>query len=178
MPSYSNTPPVTSPLSPQSTNPFARNITGQSTGQIQNSPFAPQPTAGSPFTSPPPQQQQQQQQPQSLPFTSPLPQTQFTQQQQQQPASAPITPHKTGTNPFARSNASTPNSPSPFAPAQTLTSTPTGTNPFRQSAFVNQQTGQGWPAGQGTMEGFEQVPTMPVFPRPGQPQPQQGAWPG
>ncbi len=175
MPSYSNTPPVTSPLSPQSTNPFARNITGQSMGQIQNSPFAPQPTGASPFTSPPPQQQQQQ--PQSLPFTSPLPQTQFTQQQQQ-PASAPITPHKTGTNPFARSNTLTPNSPSPFAPAQPLTSTPTGTNPFRQSAFVNQQTGQGWQAGQGTMGGFEQLPTMPVFPRPGQPQPQQGAWPG
>lgn len=174
-PSYSNTPPVASLTSPQSTNPFARNLTGQPTGQMQNSPFASQPTSGSPFTSPPHQQQQQ-----STTLTSPPPQTQLTQQQQQQqqPASAPMTPHKTGTNPFARSNTLPSNSNSPFAPAQPLSSTPTGTNPFRQSTFVNQHTGQGWQAGQGTMGGFEQLPTMPVFPRPGQPQPQQGAWPG
>lgn len=163
--SYSNTPPVASLISPQSTNPFARNINGQSTAQTQMSPFASQPPSGSPFTSPPPQQQQAQ----NTPFISPPPQTQLTQQQ---PASAPMTPQKTGTNPFARNNTLPPNSNSPFAPAQALTSTPTGTNPFRQSAFVNQQTGQGWQVGQGTMGGFEQLPTMPVFPRPGQPQPQ------
>ncbi len=171
MPSYSTLPPVASPTSPQSTNPFARDITGQSSTLIQIPPFASQATGGSPFTSPPPQQQQ----PQSTPFISPSPQTQLPQQQ---PASAPMTPHKTGTNPFARNNTLPPNSNSPFAPAQPLTSTPTGTNPFRQSVFTNQQTGQGWQAGQGTMGGFEQLPTMPVFPRPGQPQPQQGAWPG
>jgi len=52
---------------------------------------------------------------------------------------------------------------------------PTGsTNPFRQSAFVNQQTGQGWQASQGTMGGLEQLETIPVFPRPGQPQ---QSWP-
>lgn len=155
--SYPNTPPVTSPTIPQTTNPFARNLTGQPTGQMQSPPFAPQATSGSPFTSPPPQLQ-----------TQPL---------QQTPASAPITPHKTGTNPFARSNTLPSNANSPFAPAQPLTSTPTGTNPFRQNTFVNQQTGQGWQAGQGTMGGFEQLPTLPVFPRPGQPQSQQGAWP-
>ena len=172
VPSYTSNPPVASPTTPQSTNPFARNLTGQPTGQIQNSPFTSQSTGGSPFNSLPLQQQQQQ----SSPFTSPPPQ----QQPQQQQALTPITPHKTGTNPFTRSNTLPPNSNSPFAPAQPLTSTPTGgTNPFRQSMFVNQQTGQGWQAGQGTMGGFEQLPTMPVFPRPGQPpQQQQGAWPG
>lgn len=166
MPSYLNTPPITSPISPQSTNPFARNLTGQSTGQIQNSPFSSQPTGGPPFTSPPPPQQQH-----FAPFQSPPPQP----PQQQQPATT-LTPHKTGTNPFARNGALPPPN-SPFAPAQPLTSTPTGTNPFRQSAFVNQQTGQGWQTGQGTMGGLEQMPTMPVFPRTGQPQPQQGTWP-
>jgi hypothetical protein len=43
------------------------------------------------------------------------------------------------------------------------------TNPFRQSMFVNQQTGQGWQnAPQATMGGLEQLPTTQVFPRPGQ----------
>ncbi len=177
VPSYQTNPPVASPTSPQSTNPFARSLTGQSTGQIQNSPFGSQPTGASPFTSSPPQQEYQQ----GTPFNSPPPQQQQQQlPQQQQQAPLPMTPHKTGTNPFARSNTLPPNSNSPFAPAQPLTSTPTGgTNPFRQSMFANQQTGQGWQAGQGTMGGFEQLPTMPVFPRPGQqPQQQTGSWPG
>ena len=52
------------------------------------------------------------------------------------------------------------------------------TNPFRQSAFVNQATGQGWqanPANQGTLGGMsvQNVETVGVFPRPGQPQGQQ-----
>lgn len=159
IPSYQNTPPVASPLQHQSTNPFARNISNQPTGQMQSSPFASQPPAqGSPFTSPPPQLQQ------NTPFTSqPAPQT------PQQPfPSNPVTPHRTGTNPFARTTA--PPAASPLVPNQT------GTNPFRQSVFVSQQTGQGWQAGQGTMGGFEQLDTVPIFPRPGQPQ-QQGAWP-
>ena len=178
MASYTSAPPVASPTSPQSTNPFARNLTGQPTGQIPNSPFTSQSTGGSPFTSSfLPQQQPQQQQPpqQNSPFTSPPPPQ---PQQPQQQAPPPITPQKTGTNPFARSNTLPPNSNSPFAPAQPLASTPTGTNPFRQSMFVNQQTGQSWQGGQGTMGGLEQLPTMPVFPRPGQQQQQQGAWPG
>ena len=172
LPSYSTNPSVASPTTPQATNPFSRNLTGQSTGQMQNSPFTSQLTGGSPFMSAPPQQLQQQ----HTPFSSPPPQPQSLVEQ----VSNPITPQKTGTNPFARSNTLPPNTSSPFAPAQPLTSTPTaGTNPFRQSKFVNQQTGQGWQAGQGTMGGFEQLPTMPVFPRPGPPQQQQqGAWPG
>ena len=109
--SYSSNQPINSPASPQSTNPFARNITGQMTGKLQNSPYSSQPTA-SPFTSIPPQPQP----PQNPPFTSPLPQTDFQQNtpfmspppqpqpQQQQQGPAPITPHKTGKNPIARSN--------------------------------------------------------------------------
>ncbi len=168
-PSLSNAPSMpTSPQTYQATgsNPFARNLANQQTGQAQNSPFATQ--QGSPFTSPPPQQ------PQGTPFTSPPPQP----QQQQQSAVQPTTPHRTGTNPFARTPAA-PQEQSPFPSAAPLVASPTGsTNPFRQSAFLNQQTGQGWQSGQGTMGGFEQLPTMPVFPRPGQPQQQQqNAWP-
>lgn len=158
--SYQNAGPVASPLQHQSTNPFARSISNQPTGQMQNSPFASQPPAqGSPFTSPPPQLQQ------NIPFTS-----QPAPQPQQQPSpNNPVTPHRTGTNPFART--ASPPAASPLVPNQT------GTNPFRQSVFVNQQTGQGWQAGQGTMGGFEQLGTVPIFPRPGQSQQQQGAWP-
>ena len=162
--SYQNTPPVATPLQHQSTNPFARNISNQATGQMQNSPFVSQPPTaaqGSPFASPPAQLLQQQ----NTPFTS----QPASQPQQLQSSNTPITPHRTGTNPFAR-NTTSPPSASPLVPSQT------GTNPFRQSVFTNQQTGQGWQAGQGTMGGFEQLDTVPVFPRPGQ-QPQQGAWP-
>ena len=149
--SYQNTPPVASPLQHQSTNPFARN---------NPSPFASQPPAQvSPFASPPPQLQQ------NMPFTPQL----VPQPQQQTSSNNPVTPHRTGTNPFARTTS--PTAVSPLVPNQT------GTNPFRQSLFTNQQTGQGWQAGQGTMGGFEQLDTVPIFPRPGQPPQQQGAWP-
>ena len=159
IPSFQDTPPVASPLQYQSTNPFARNISSQPTGQLQNSPFASQPPPqASPFTSPPPQIQQ------NTPFAS-----QSAPQTQQPSANNPVTPHRTGTNPFARTLS--PPAASPLVPSQT------GTNPFRQSVSVNQQTGQGWPAVQGTMGGFEQLDTVPIFPRPGQPQQQQGAWP-
>lgn len=167
-PSFSNAPSLpTSPQTYQATgsNPFARSLANQQNGQAQNSPFATQ--QGSPFTSPPPQQ------PQGTPFTLPPPQT----QQQQQPALSSMTPQRTGTNPFARAPVA-PQDQSAFPSASPLVASPTGsTNPFRQSTFVNQQTGQGWQSGQGTMGGFEQLPTMPVFPRPGQTQQQQGAWP-
>ncbi|GAB1198857.1 hypothetical protein APSETT444_008187 [Aspergillus pseudonomiae] len=93
--------------------------------------------------------------------------------QQPPPQSAqPLQPQRTGTNPFARSSSVPPQQSQglqPPAPAP-LRPNPTGsTNPFRQSAFVNQQTGQGWHVGgqQGTMGGYEQLETVPVFPRPG-----------
>ena len=158
---YQNTPPIASPLQHQSTNPFARNLSSQSTGQMQNSPFASQtPAQGPPFAAQPTQLQQ------TTPFT---PQS-TSQPQHQPPPNNPLTPHRTGTNPFARTTS--PPAASPLVPSQT------GTNPFRQSVSANQHTGQSWQAGQVTMGGFEQLGSVPVFPRPGQQQHQQGAWPG
>lgn len=146
----SNSPAVSSPLHRQGTNPFARHDTTGPASTNRNSPFTSAPPQ-------PPQQHFPQQAPQPL----------------QQQASQPIQSHRTGTNPFARA----------IAPPSSQTSTPppmlpnvTGsTNPFRQSTFVNQQTGQGWQSNQGSMGGLEQLPTVPIFPRPGPPQ--QQPWP-
>ncbi|EEA21974.1 hypothetical protein TMatcc_008604 [Talaromyces marneffei ATCC 18224] len=89
-----------------------------------------------------------------------------------QPTQSPVQslqPQRTGTNPFSKQSSSLqPNSQQQTL--QPLQPNPTGsTNPFRQSAFINQQTGQGWHVGgqQGTMGGLEQMGTVPVFPRPG-----------
>ncbi|TID22732.1 ANTH-domain-containing protein [Venturia nashicola] len=131
------------PLSQQSTNPFAK-----LSPSSNNSPFS-------------------------------APNSQFSNlslNSQQQPQ--PLMPAATGTNPFARLTLSPASSLSPFSAQATGVSTNvTGsTNPFRQSQFVNQQTGQGWQSGpQGTIGGMhpEQLQTTPVFPRPGQAQPQQ-----
>ncbi|KAM0717734.1 hypothetical protein Q7P37_007586 [Cladosporium fusiforme] len=88
----------------------------------------------------------------------------------------PLQSQATGTNPFARPQTATA-SQQTLAPLQAQA---TGsTNPFRQSMFVNQQTGQGWQnAPQATMGGLEQMGTVPVFPRPGQQQQQaqQSPW--
>lgn len=162
---------------PPSTNPFRQSMFPQATGASMpafNSPPPPPssetPQATNPFarsaTMPMSSQDT------SSPFNSPRP------QQPQQPSPAQhIQPQRTGTNPFARGVQQSPQSqPSP----QPLVTNQTGsTNPFRQSMFVNQQTGQGWQAGQGTMGGLENLPTMPVFPRQAQPsqsQPQQNLW--
>ncbi|PGH28322.1 hypothetical protein GX50_08942 [[Emmonsia] crescens] len=154
---------TTTALNRQSTNPFAKRLTMQTT-QFTNgsqSPAQSQSQSSSPFTSQPP--------------TQPLPQL---PSQQQQPAPL-LQPQRTGTNPFARPQTAPglrPQSQAEPLPqitgptAAPLRPNPTGsTNPFRQSAFINQQTGQGWQAGQqGTMGGLENLETMPVFPRPGQ----------
>jgi len=174
---YSNSPSADQ----QSSNPFARNVTGQAyqsppfqpAPPNQGTPFSSQfqvPNQATPFSSQPPGQSMQFASPnQGTPFTSPPPlQPQIHQHQPQ-----PLQPMRTGTNPFAR-NVSPPQSQQPISPS--LQPNPTGsTNPFRQSVFANQQTGQGWQASQGTMGGLEQLPTIPVFPRPGQPQ-QQSPW--
>lgn len=133
----------------QSTNPFAKKIASpgqQDTGSFQPSmPFA----NNSPFTSPPPQQS-----------NSSEPQ--------------PLQAQRTGTNPFAPTRSATmpmqPNSSQPPI-AAALAPNPTGsTNPFRQSAFVNQETGRGWQnSSQGMIGGgLDGLETQPVFPRPGQ----------
>ncbi|KAG0158965.1 hypothetical protein PDIDSM_6485 [Penicillium digitatum] len=87
----------------------------------------------------------------------------------QPPQAQPIQPQRTGTNPFARASPAPQQGLQPPAAAP-LRPNPTGsTNPFRQSQFINQQTGQGWQnSGQsGTMGGLEQLDTVQVFPRPG-----------
>ncbi|MCJ1390608.1 hypothetical protein MMC18_003469 [Xylographa bjoerkii] len=162
-PPYSGT-PITSPLNRQSTNPFARHLASQQSGQVQ----------GTPFNSPPPVQNTQSMPSSSTssffpqPMQSPQPIQSPQQQMQPQQPAPPLQPTRTGTNPFARS---APQSQSHTPITSPLMPNPTGsTNPFRQSAFVNQQTGHGWQASQGTMGGLEQLDTIPVFPRPGQPQ--------
>lgn len=135
---------IESPISPpdqptrQSTNPFAKHDTTMSpVSPIQGNGMAPQNPSFFQNSTSPPPQQQQ----------SPI----------------PLQPQRTGTNPFAK-NLSPP-------PAQPLTANVTGTNPFRQSQFVNQSTGMGWQhsTAQGTFNGLDMnnVPTQPVFPRPG-----------
>ncbi|KAL1641582.1 hypothetical protein SLS61_010049 [Didymella pomorum] len=161
---------------PTSTNPFRQsmlpsmpgaaepkllgNPTGASSlGRSATNPFAKQ-TTGFQQQSPPPAG--------SSPFGSLPFQSSFAPQQQAQP----LQPTPTGTNPFAR-NASPQNATSP--PGGLTVHATGSTNPFRQSAFVNQQTGQGWQnTGGGTIGGMsmDQVPTQGVFPRPGQQQQQ------
>jgi len=128
----------------QSTNPFAKH----STGTLQNQQI-------SQSASPPLATFEQQQQPFQQQF-SPI---------QQEPVAQPLQQQKTGTNPFAKNNNLSP------PPAAPLAVNVTGsTNPFRQSQFVNQQTGQGWQhSAQGTLGGIDVngVPTTSIFPRPG-----------
>jgi hypothetical protein len=145
--------PATQTPNRLSTNPFAKGpVHSQSAGvpAVANEFF------GSTAFGSPHQTQQQDFQSHSALFagaTSPP-------QQSQQASPAPMQPQRTGTNPFAKNR-------SPPPAVAPLIANPTGsTNPFRQSAFVNQQTGQGWQrSDQGV---FGNVETVPIFPRPGQ----------
>ncbi|KAJ5615664.1 hypothetical protein N7537_000778 [Penicillium hordei] len=153
------------PLQPQHTNPFRQSM-------MLNTPTAAQPPAAplsrqntNPFARRlstantqynPSNEQFQPAQPPQVPLPQP-------------PQAQPIQPQRTGTNPFARASPAPQQGLQPPAAAP-LRPNPTGsTNPFRQSQFINQQTGQGWQnSGQsGTMGGLEQLDTVPVFPRPG-----------
>lgn len=172
-------PTISEPIQqqPTSTNPFRQSMLPSMTGapepkllsnptgasslnRSSTNPFAKQ-TTGFQQQSPPPMG--------SSPFGAPSFQSSspFAPQQAQ-----PLQPTPTGTNPFAR-NASPQNATSP--PGGLTVNATGSTNPFRQSAFVNQQTGQGWQnSGGGTIGGMsmDQVPTQSVFPRPGQQQQQ------
>lgn len=172
--------PASQGLQPQTTNPFRASMLMQST-----------PTGGNPFSAANNPNRQStnpfaKSSPQntggfapSLPTiqsTGPIDLSQPPPQTSHSPA--PLQPTPTGTNPFAR-----PQTAHAGASQSMLVPNVTGsTNPFRQSAFVNQQTGQGWQNQQGTMGGLEQLETMPIFPRPGQPgappqqQQQQTGW--
>ncbi|KAF7197103.1 ENTH domain-containing protein C19F8.03c [Pseudocercospora fuligena] len=154
-----------SQIQPQTTNPFRQSMMatgsggalGSSLGQQSLNRQSTNPFAKSPI--------------QSIPEDGPSPmpmQQQGTSQFASQISSPqPLVPQATGSNPF-RQNA-------PSSQPAPLQVQPTGsTNPFRQSQFVNQQTGSGWQHGpQATMGGLENLETMPVFPRPGQNTPQQ-----
>ncbi|OXV11408.1 hypothetical protein Egran_00831 [Elaphomyces granulatus] len=143
---FSSTSPTT-PLTHQNTNPFAKKLAGTAPQFGVSSP-------GGQF--------------------SPSQPSQFQATPTLQPASQLLSVQRTGTNPFARSSSAPPQQvpPQAFQPpvAAPLQPNPTGnTNPFRQSTFVNQQTGQGWHMSgqQGSVGILEQVETVPVFPRPG-----------
>ncbi len=157
--------PPAQPIQAQSTNPFRQSIMTNTTGASNTT--NPTSSLNRSATNPFAKHISPQQQSPSFPSTFP----------QQQDNLQPLQPAPTGTNPFAR-NPSPAAAPSSMAGPAPLVPNPTGsTNPFRQAAFVNQQTGQGWQAGpQATMGGLEQLETVPVFPRPGQPAPQQQQW--
>lgn len=140
----------------QATNPFRVSMmTGQPTGMAtQSAPTSPpqalqpqhtstNPFARAPSVSNPP------------PFLPSPPQV------------GPLQPMATGTNPFAKGfGAQQP--PRPATSAGPLAPQPTGTtNPFRQSQFVNHNTGMGWQHNQQPIGGgLDTLPTIPVFPRP------------
>ena len=159
-PALTGSSPMTSPVNRQSTNPFARSINPQSTGQSESTSFT------SPYSTQPPQSASSSV---GTSFFSANPLQSPLDSSQNQQAAHPLQSTRTGTNPFAR-NVSQPPSQSQTPITSPLMPNPTGsTNPFRQSAFVNQQTGQGWQASQGTIGGgLDQLETIPVFPRPGQ----------
>ncbi|KAJ5959884.1 uncharacterized protein N7479_007034 [Penicillium vulpinum] len=152
------------PLQPQHTNPFRQSMMHNSHTGAQppaaplsrqnTNPFARRLSTANPQYNPSNEQFQPAQSPQV--------------QLAQPPQAQPIQPQRTGTNPFARASPAPQQSLQPPVAAP-LRPNPTGsTNPFRQSQFINQQTGQGWQNGQsGTMGGLEQLDTVPVFPRPG-----------
>lgn len=154
-----------SPLTRQSTNPFAKNLNQQPTATFPSS--SPTfPNSNSPFI--PSLTQTQPDIPQNPPFFPPV----------QQPAPIEtLLPQRTGTNPFTRNKSPTLTTNSAVQQQQQslspLLTTATGsTNPFRQSQLVNQQTGLGWQnvqGGQGTLGGYDVnlVETVPIFPRPG-----------
>ncbi|KAF2856784.1 ANTH-domain-containing protein, partial [Plenodomus tracheiphilus IPT5] len=176
-------PTIAEPLQPQqtSTNPFRQSMlpapTGMAEPKLLNNPTGASSlnrSATNPFAKQTTGFQQSFQSPDSSSqfLSSPVSNSPFASMQQQQ--QQPLQPSPTGTNPFARQ----PSPQSATSPSGGLTVHATGsTNPFRQSAFVNQQTGQGWQntGTQGTLGGMslDQVPTTSVFPRPGQQQQQQ-----
>lgn len=149
----------------QQTNPFRQSVMPQDTGSTAQSMFA------SPITSSPSTRQSTNPFARNLPTheTGQFPNSPFASPPPQQPQ-APlqhIPPQRTGTNPFARNDSPATAGQPAAAP---IRPNPTGsTNPFRQSQFVNQQTGQGWQTSQGTIGGgLDHLETMPIFPRPGQ----------
>lgn len=148
----------------QVTNPFrASMMTGQLTGMQPapaNPPTAlqPQHTSTNPFARASPNGASQ-------PFQTPANSSAFPSSP---PQAAPLQPMATGTNPFAKGFGAPQQPQRPATSAGTLMPQPTGTtNPFRQSQFVNHNTGMGWQHQQQPMGGgLDNLQTIPVFPRP------------
>lgn len=151
----------------QITNPFRASMmmTGQPTGMQQPqqqpaftgppAPLQPQQTSTNPFARASPNGAQ--------PFAAP------PSNPSQPPQAAPLQPMATGTNPFAKNFGAPQQAQRPATSAGTLLAPqPTGTtNPFRQSQFVNHNTGMGWQHQQQPMGGgLDNLQTIPVFPRP------------
>lgn len=152
---------------PQETNPFRQSTMTNNLGMTMPS-FPASPPVASPVIRQSTNPFVKSASPQLQPYTPP-PDQQF----QQQPIAAPLRAMQTGTNPFAKS-LSVQSAERPQTSAASLAPQPTGnTNPFRQSQFVNTATGMGWQNAQQTIGGgLDHIPTVPVFPRPGQ----QQAW--
>ncbi|KAF4124880.1 phosphatidylinositol-binding clathrin assembly protein [Geosmithia morbida] len=106
---------------------------------------------------------------------SPLPQQQALAPAPTGAAAAPLQPAPTGTNPFTRKISPQPTAQSGMGAPGGLAPQPTGnTNPFRQSSFVDHNTGMGWQHNQQPIGGgLDQLATQPVFPRPTQQSPWQ-----
>lgn len=159
------------PMQTGSTNPFRQSmLMTQQTG-LQS---PPQSNLSSPAGSTPGLQRQSTNPfARSSPMQSPQDSGTGSPFQQQQPA--PLQPTKTGTNPFARNASPQGGEARPQTAGGALAPQPTGTtNPFRQSAFVNHNTGLGWQHNQQPIGGgLDQLPTQQVFPRPAQQAPWQ-----
>ena len=142
----------------QTTNPFRQSmLTGQPTGAPTNPPsLAPQHTSTNPFARSSPAASN------PSPFQAP-------------PPPAPLQAMATGTNPFAKNFGAPVQQQQRPATSAGLAPQPTGTtNPFRQSQFVNHNTGMGWQHNQQAMGGgLDNLQTVPVFPRPAQQSPWQ-----
>ncbi|KAG6032287.1 hypothetical protein E4U41_007270 [Claviceps citrina] len=151
---------------PTGTNPFRQSMMMQQTGRQATSP---------PHSPPPPAQHLNRQS--TNPFARSSPQTSGSF-----PSPPPLQTQPTGTNPFAKNTVQQQQTGQSLEQQQqqapypaSLAPQPTGTtNPFRQGAFVNHSTGMGWQHNQGTIGGgLDQLPTVPVFPRPAQQTPWQ-----
>lgn len=153
----------------QTTNPFRTSmLTGQPTGMsTQSAPsppaaLMPQHTSTNPFA-------------RAATLSPPASNSPF-QSTTSPPQAAPLMPMATGTNPFAKGFGTGAQQPQrPATSAGTLMPQPTGTtNPFRQSQFVNHNTGMGWQHNQQPMGGgLDSLGSIPVFPRPAQQTPWQ-----
>jgi len=147
-PSFTSTPPVTSPMLRQSTNPFAKSTSPPN--QVQTAPLPqaefqrPMATGTNPFA-------------RNMSMSAATPRPQFEPSRTMTMSATPPLP-QFDSRPQTAGN---------LMPQATGS-----TNPFRQSQFVNTATGAGWQNNQQPIGGgLDSVPTMPVFPRPAQQQP-------